>query len=712
MSDPVGDYYLQEDNVEDITEREFNIATEIRYEPPFNEIVEEFSSDGLVVRAVLMPVPLVPVASTSATSAFGEEPPIFESTPPENDDPSTAALQPDQQTDPQLERDDQQHEQEGMAEDDRATARTSRKRTRNVSNWAKNVAKRARQAGEAYVSVYKDKSQEGKLIASRSIRPGCHEKCRNKCRTYLSEEDRILLFKEFWAIETHKEKWEYLARRVDTCPVKDRKTHWESRRNESRSYSFRSNGRVVKVCKVMFLDTLDINEQWVKTALLKQGMGSALESDNRGKNCGRRTLNSDLVANVKEHIQLFPKVPSHYCRKDSNRDYLDENLSLPKMYTFYEAWMKKNRPAGEHKFTFATYRQYKDIFDREFNLHFFKPKKDQCDVCYAWKHATPDERLELQASYDTHIGLKNLAQKMKNENKKTCNKDSSSCVACFDMQKVLPSPRAESSAFYYKRHLSVYNFTVYDCTRHDGFCYMWNETIGSKGSNEIASFLLDFIEKKVETGVKKFFFYSDNCAGQNKNQFVFSMMYLAAVRHNIEITYRFLETGHTQNEGDSMHALIEKRSKNVTIHSPEDWISIVKTAKKAGSKQYDVTEVIQENIYNFKEFAKHLQWEKDMDGNKVGLSKIRELYVNSNLDPVVEFKHHFSEESKRLDVTSGTGGRSINLSSYTLKKAYRGLLPIDKAKLADLKALCARNLIPSEKHAFYNALRVKNSSEF
>ena len=35
-------------------------------------------------------------------------------------------------------------------------------------------------------------------------------------------------------------------------------------------------------------------------------------------------------------------------------------------------------------------------------------------------------------------------------------------------------------------------------------------------------------------------------------------MYLAAVRYNIEITYRFLETGYTQNEGDSMHALIEE----------------------------------------------------------------------------------------------------------------------------------------------------------
>ncbi|KAL4714260.1 hypothetical protein ACJJTC_009612 [Scirpophaga incertulas] len=58
-------------------------------------------------------------------------------------------------------------------------------------------------------------------------------------------------------------------------------------------------------------------------------------------------------------------------------------------------------------------------------------------------------------------------------------------------------------------------------------------------------------------------FYSDNCCGQQKNQFIFSM-YIYAVQNlpNIKsITHKFLIKGHTQNEGDSVHSTIERQIK-------------------------------------------------------------------------------------------------------------------------------------------------------
>lgn len=39
--------------------------------------------------------------------------------------------------------------------------------------------------------------------------------------------------------------------------------------------------------------------------------------------------------------------------------------------------------------------------------------------------------------------------------------------------------------------------------------------------------------------------------------------------HNVDITYRFLEQGHTQNEGDSVHALIKKEFKRKMMYTPE-----------------------------------------------------------------------------------------------------------------------------------------------
>lgn len=102
--------------------------------------------------------------------------------------------------------------------------------------------------------------------------------------------------------------------------------------------------------------------------------------------------------------------------------------------------------------------------------------------------------------------------------------------------------------------LSVFNFTIFNTGCEEGHSYVLTEDIGRKGSNNFASFVFDSIGKMSKRNVKKFIFYSDNCAGQNRNRFVYSMYALAARIYNVEITHRFLEKGHTQNESDSMHA--------------------------------------------------------------------------------------------------------------------------------------------------------------
>ena len=62
-----------------------------------------------------------------------------------------------------------------------------------------------------------------------------------------------------------------------------------------------------------------------------------------------------------------------------------------------------------------------------------------------------------------------------------------------------------------------------------------------RGSNEVASILMDHIDKKLATNpeIKEIYCYSDNCGGQNKNQNVFSMFYLTAKRKDIKIIHRF-----------------------------------------------------------------------------------------------------------------------------------------------------------------------------
>lgn len=72
-------------------------------------------------------------------------------------------------------------------------------------------------------------------------------------------------------------------------------------------------------------------------------------------------------------------------------------------------------------------------------------------------------------------------------------------------------------------------------------------------------------------------------------------MYIYAVS-NLDIgsiEHKFLITGHSQNEGDSMHSCIEKEKTRVLksgpVYVPSQWAPIVKMAKKR-KPQYEVKE--------------------------------------------------------------------------------------------------------------------------
>lgn len=58
--------------------------------------------------------------------------------------------------------------------------------------------------------------------------------------------------------------------------------------------------------------------------------------DKRGKYNNRpNKMNTMTESTVKTHIELFPKVQSHYTRTTTTREYLSENLNISKMYRFF-----------------------------------------------------------------------------------------------------------------------------------------------------------------------------------------------------------------------------------------------------------------------------------------------------------------------------------------------------------------------------------------
>jgi len=246
-------------------------------------------------------------------------------------------------------------------------------------------------------------NQKNKLIKEKKMRPPCILKCRSKCYKNLNYNDHKSIFDAYWELGDHTRQWDFIAQHVKVVNKKQQIANSsETRRNFFRQYTLTINHKEFKVCKKMFQQTLGISETVVTTALSELNTSPTIEGDMRGKHLSRSHAIWGYIKNdIKEHISSFPVVESHYVRQDSKREYLEAGLSVSKMYRLYTEW-KKEKPTNSTALN-ATFRQYNDAFNNDFNLSFFKPKKDLCDVCEHYKLASDEEKFDLHISYEDYI---------------------------------------------------------------------------------------------------------------------------------------------------------------------------------------------------------------------------------------------------------------------------------------------------------------------
>ena len=150
-----------------------------------------------------------------------------------------------------------------------------------------------------------------------------------------------------------------------------------------------------------FLATLDIGQRVVETALkYKDACGFPFQ-----KIIKREPANKEAIAQmdkVRQHIESFPKMESHYCMKDSQVQYLSKDLNIHKLYELYteECLKNKESPVNKH--------MYRKACNTDYKLSFFKPKKDGCGTCEQHKVGKLSDE-----EYEAHITRKNDAQKEK-----------------------------------------------------------------------------------------------------------------------------------------------------------------------------------------------------------------------------------------------------------------------------------------------------------
>ena len=234
---------------------------------------------------------------------------------------------------------------------------------------------------------------------------------------------------------------------------------------------------------------------------------------------------------------------------------------------------------------------------------------------------------------------------MQNKQKLKQGNDKTKITAIFDLQKALPTPKTEVLLFYYSRKLSTYNFSISDLTNDEVTCFVRNETISGRGSNEICSCLFQILKKWDANGAQEIKFFSDACPGQNQN---WNILDLFCAFVNLEaisikkLNHFFFESGHSQNENDAVHSVIEHSAKRVEVFVPEQWYTLIRSASK--KKSYNVIELHQSQIFDFADVSRQKV-------SRRSIAKISKMQIMSNQHWAVNYCYSALDPSVPLDAS-------------------------------------------------------------
>ncbi|XP_055918396.1 uncharacterized protein LOC129950483 [Eupeodes corollae] len=245
--------------------------------------------------------------------------------------------------------------------------------------------------------LWKRNLKHADLIRGKNPKQSKCEKCRFKCKDKFTEEQRLKMCKDFWKLPYQRQKDFILNAVVDSQIQRPRVRSSIKKVNRSvaRSYFLKNENSNVRVCRDFFCGTLSISSSTIKTAFKYKGpTGVFCKEDERGRSKPANKISDENLTRIKDHIESFPTVESHYCRKSSNRMYLDANLSISKMYALF---LEKYKSDTSTKIPSST--TYRKVFGECYNLSFFRPKKDQCQACEKGKDSQ-------NADYIAHLKRK------------------------------------------------------------------------------------------------------------------------------------------------------------------------------------------------------------------------------------------------------------------------------------------------------------------
>ncbi|KAJ8879840.1 hypothetical protein PR048_020457 [Dryococelus australis] len=389
------------------------------------------------------------------------------------------------------------------------------------SNWPKRKKRKERKehiAKKLKVAGNEQINHGGKHVDPRTTGPDYR---RGKLR----------LLSEFNDLESKNEQDSYFSGLISVRHIARRRP-WKPDDQKRKDHSAAFVYKVRINCRQAFISSHSITRGRVYN--IQQSLLPSGESpkDQRGKHDNRHMKYPSAIHDITvQHIQSLHARSSHYSlRYDPDRKYLPESLTISKKHEMLLNKYHVNVP----------YRVYWNT----------------CYIC---------DTLAIK------INNPECSTEERNKKKKFRKQARAGDIVClsFDCMQDLPLPHLKTNAVFYSRSDSVTMFT-------------YHEGDGRKGSNEVTSMLLTYINNNNEP-FDNFVLISDCYCGQNKNQtrvhFIFTLVHCFHVFKSV--TYLFLVRGHSYLSDDHDFSLIAKRNNilNLSNYQKSETVSFKKQGR-------------------------------------------------------------------------------------------------------------------------------------
>lgn len=564
--------------------------------------------------------------------------------------------------------------------------------------------------GESYVTA------KGKVVEAKTFKNNnCN--CNRKCHEKITLESRKNAFHTFWEIGSFSTQNSFLCGLVKQQAPERRRPRQGGQLPRSVVNHFhviQTDGTSIRVCKKYFLDTYQVSDGRITRSLKKVKSGESPGNDKRGKRVPVNKLSEELMAGVRQHISSFPAYESHYTRAHNpNRKYLAENLNIRLMYNLYKDYCLQQ---GKEPVKEAIYRR---TFNTEYNLHFHAPHKDTCVKCDVYKNKIDiinyeEEKRKLEIEHTLHLRKAEKAREVMKEDTEKSKSDKTYYAFTFDLEKSLAFPKLSCQQAYYKRNCYLYNLGCHELSSKLAFMYCWDETIGSRGSQEIGACVIKHIQSRASTA-EHVVMFSDTCTGQNRNiKISLLLMKFLSGKDSGQVSiidHKFMTSGHSYLPNDCDFASIENYSKSQPIYCPSDWHTVIIRARK--KNPFHLTVMTTDDFLSSHNLEKRVTRRK-LDINKKPVNWLQMQWIRyKKSDPyTIFFKETLMEDMpfSELDLTPSTRrGPKIKLDNVPLEKLYDGPRPVTKAKYRDMQDLLP--FIPPVSHGFFKSLKASDKTE-